>query len=125
MGRRRVRAERLVGQDDPGAGAGADSGRTEPMALSASSKALKPVGLFRRNKDQLLLFTRELSTLLKAGLSLDRSLALLISVNSDPAFSQVLSALQEKIKGGDSFADALAAQQGIFPDIYISLGEGG
>ncbi|EGV52485.1 general secretion pathway protein GspF [Candidatus Endoriftia persephone str. Guaymas] len=94
-------------------------------ALSASSKALKPVGLFRRNKDQLLLFTRELSTLLKAGLSLDRSLALLISVNSDPAFSQVLSALQEKIKGGDSFADALAAQQGIFPDIYISLARAG
>jgi general secretion pathway protein F len=94
-------------------------------ATNDGPRSARSTGLFRRNKDQLLLFTRELSTLLKAGLSLDRSLALLISVNNDPAFSQVLSALQEKIKGGGSFADALAAQQGVFPDIYISLARAG
>jgi general secretion pathway protein F len=77
--------------------------------------------LFKRKNKHLLNFTSELSTLLKAGLSLDMALALLINVNSAPEFTEVLEDIKERINGGASFADALETRKDIFPQIYVSL----
>lgn len=90
---------------------------TPEKKLSKSSNSF----FRRRKKDQILTFTRELSTLLKAGLSLDKSLSLLIEVNSADPYSQVLANLQDKIKSGATFADALESEGGEFPSIYVSL----
>ncbi|MBL3589218.1 MAG: type II secretion system F family protein [gamma proteobacterium endosymbiont of Lamellibrachia anaximandri] len=97
--------------------------RVELKTETPAKKLSKSSNSFfrRRKKDQILTFTRELSTLLKAGLSLDKSLSLLIEVNSVDPYSQVLANLQEKIKGGASFADALESEGIEFPSIYVSL----
>lgn len=69
----------------------------------------------------LALMTGQLATLLHAGLALDDALAILTDLVERRREQQVLSALLGKIRGGATLADAMAAEQGAFPDFYISM----
>lgn len=72
-----------------------------------------------RQKD-LALATRELSTLLEAGLELDRALETLAALGEMDRLRGTLTSIVARIRGGFSFADALAAE-GLFPAFYVSL----
>jgi general secretion pathway protein F len=69
----------------------------------------------------LPLVTQQLATLLHAGLPLDRVLELAQTVAPRPFERECLAALLEKVKGGSSLADAMAAQGGAFPKFYIGM----
>lgn len=71
---------------------------------------------------QLSLFTRELRTLLEAGLPLDRALSVLVELTaSEPEFNQMVAKILEKIKGGAQLSDALDAQGSVFDRFYLNL----
>ncbi|MEE9412663.1 MAG: type II secretion system F family protein [Methylococcales bacterium] len=75
------------------------------------------------------IFTRELATLLNAGLPLDRSLSVLIDLteNGSP-IHQMTNSLLEKVKGGAPLSAALEAQGKVFSRFYqnmIRAGEAG
>ena len=71
---------------------------------------------------QISLFTRELRTLLEAGLPLDRALSVLVELTSnEPEFNQMVSKILEKIKGGAQLSDALEAQGAVFSRFYLNL----
>ena len=71
---------------------------------------------------QVTLFTRELLTLLEAGLPLDRALTVLLELTTEEAdFNAMIGKILDKIKGGAQLSDALEAQGPIFSRFYLNL----
>jgi general secretion pathway protein F len=65
--------------------------------------------------------TAELATLLRAGLSLDRSLEVLIDLATSDAVRQLLTAIREDVRGGAALSTALEARGGVFNRLYLSM----
>jgi general secretion pathway protein F len=83
----------------------------------------KPLhGLFTRfgGKD-LMLFTQDLTTLLEAGLPIDRSLSILMNVVEKPAFRRLIAEILKSIQGGSGLSDALARVPNVFSDFYVNM----
>jgi general secretion pathway protein F len=92
-------------------------------ARSAASQWLSQP-LFRRRRvtrRDVTLMTRELATLLDAGLTLDHSLRLMIDLVEGEALTELLSDLLQQVQGGSSLADALARHEEVFSQTYISM----
>lgn len=68
----------------------------------------------------LAIATTELATLLHAGLDLDRALSILVGLGEIESLRQPLQAVLARVRGGASFADALAAEN-VFPKLYVSM----
>ena len=81
----------------------------------------------RRNRtrplatNEVAVLTRELSTLLESGLTLDRSLQILVELTQEERIARVLESLQERVRGGSTFAAALEDQDGQFPRLYVNM----
>jgi len=65
--------------------------------------------------------TRSLSTLLQAGLPLDRALAILISLADNEPMKELLGNIRDRVKEGTTLADAMEEQGSAFSRFYISL----
>lgn len=79
---------------------------------------------WRRKKvrrKHLLIFTQELHTLVRSGIPLDRSLAVLSQLAENPALAEVIEDVLKKVKGGKSFSEALAEYPDVFPKVYINM----
>jgi general secretion pathway protein F len=99
-----------------------------PLRIAApSERALRSARqepLFARRKvsqQQLLQFTRELGTLLSAGLPLDRSLSILGGLFEGGELSQILRSLVEAVRAGKSLAVSMAEHPDVFPKIYVNM----
>jgi general secretion pathway protein F len=85
-------------------------------------------GLFPRNfrfgarvtTRGLAMATQELSTLLRAGLELDRALGILVGLSDIGALKAPFEGVRNRVRDGMSFADALAADP-VFPKFYVSM----
>jgi general secretion pathway protein F len=75
----------------------------------------------RLSEEQIAHATRELSTLLRAGLPLDRALGVLISLSEGEPISELLVNVRKEVNGGASLADAIESQGGAFDRFYINL----
>jgi type IV pilus assembly protein PilC len=69
----------------------------------------------------LTLFSRQLSTLVSAGVPIVQGLGILESQAENPAFKEVLGAVKTDIEGGLSISDALKKHPDAFPDLYCSM----
>ncbi len=79
---------------------------------------------FRRQRvteEQLAVATRELSTLLHAGVPLDRALAIMISLADGKPLADLLGDIRDRVKEGATLTDAMAAQGNVFSRFYLSL----
>lgn len=72
-------------------------------------------------KPNILPFTVQMSTMLGAGVPLDRCLSVLTELTSDARLRQVLVAIKSDVQAGKSLSDALAAHPKVFPDLYRSM----
>ena len=79
----------------------------------------------RVSPSELLIFTQELSTLIRAGLTLDRSLRMLASLTENVYLSEIIAELLREVKGGRSLSEALAKFPQVFPKIYVNLVKAG
>ncbi|HOV60594.1 MAG TPA: type II secretion system F family protein [Candidatus Hydrogenedentes bacterium] len=78
--------------------------------------------LNRRVRGQdLLVFTRQLSTIVSAGLPLMQGLDILAEQTEDPRFAKIIAAIGQNVESGETFSDALRNFNRAFPDIYISM----
>jgi general secretion pathway protein F len=77
-----------------------------------------------RHKD-LLVFTQELHTLVKAGFPLDRTLAVLGQLAESPALASVIQEVLQEVKGGKSFSEGLGKFPEVFPKIYVNMVKAG
>ena len=74
---------------------------------------------------ELSLLTRQLATLLTAGLTMEQSLTALIEEAAEPMTREVLSGVKTEVIAGLSLAGALASYKKSFPDFYCALVHGG
>jgi type II secretion system protein F len=73
----------------------------------------------------LLLFTQELSTLLSAGLPIDRSLDILGSLTENSRLRETVKDILKRIQEGDSLAEALGNHPQIFSKLYVNMVKAG
>jgi len=73
----------------------------------------------------LLIFTQELSTLISAGLPLDRSLGILGTLTENERLSEAVKDVLKRIEGGNSLAEALGNHPRIFPKLYVNMVKAG
>ena len=94
--------------------------RIEPvgLALADAWAMLRGRGLDGRD---LALATRQLATLVEAGMPLDRALDFASKAAERPATRSALSRARERLTGGASLSDALAADAGTFPPVYVAM----
>jgi general secretion pathway protein F len=78
--------------------------------------------VFERGKRRdILFFTQELSTLLNAGIPLDRALSITAELTEHAAFRSLVLDIVRLIKGGKSPADSLAAHPSHFSELYVNM----
>ncbi|CAN5503433.1 type II secretion system inner membrane protein GspF [soil metagenome] len=75
----------------------------------------------RIGNTDLALVTRQLASLLSAGLPLERALSALIEQAERPHVRDVLAAVRTDVLAGGSLANALEQHRRDFPDIYLAL----
>ncbi len=77
---------------------------------------------FNGNKRRdVLFFTQELSTLLNAGVPVDRALTITAELTQQGEFRSVVLDILRVLKGGRSLADSLATHPLYFPDLYTNM----
>jgi len=81
----------------------------------------KGILLQRVSRKDILFFTEELSTLVHAGLPLDRSLTVAAELASKPALRNVIHDVLKQIKAGKSLAESLSAHPRHFSRLYVNM----
>ncbi|MDZ7640823.1 MAG: type II secretion system F family protein [Desulfurivibrio sp.] len=73
----------------------------------------------------VVIFTRQLSTMIDAGLPLVQSLQILGEQQDNPTFKKVLRTVRADVETGSTFADALKKHPHIFDNLYCNMMEAG
>ena len=96
-----------------------------PVSIDAprvrTSAVLPKIHLQRVSRRDILFFTEELTTLVRAGLPLDRSLAITAELAAKPALRAVINDVLTQIKGGKSLAEALSGHPKYFSRLYVNM----
>ena len=71
--------------------------------------------------DELVMFTRQLSAMVSAGVPILRSLNSMAKHAESAGFRETINAVIKDIEGGISFADALGKHPETFNDIYVNM----
>jgi len=75
----------------------------------------------RVGDEQIADFTRDLSTLLRAGIALERALAILGTLAVGESFGQLLERIRECVKSGSTLADAIEEHDRVFSRLYVNM----
>ena len=66
-------------------------------------------------------FTQQLSTLLVAGLPLDRSLQVMLDLSENERVKRTVSEIRDRVREGGSLSDALEEQHGAFNRLFVNM----
>jgi len=77
------------------------------------------------NLTTLVFFTRQMSTMFSAGLTIEKSLSNLAKEEKNKRFQKVLVKLSDDIKKGFSLSESMEQHPGVFDSMYISLVKAG
>ncbi len=121
-----VRSGEMEGSD-----ADAVRARLSQMGIEPTKVKRKPreinlsfLGGGVKTKD-ILVFTRQFSVMIDAGLPLVQALDILGSQSDNPAFKKVLLAVKARVEAGSTFADALAEHPKVFDQLFVQLTRAG
>ena len=79
----------------------------------------------RVNQSELTIVTRQLGTLLKAGITIVDALKALIEQLDNRDFERVFRDVREKVTQGETFGEALAHHPAFFSDLYVNMVKAG
>lgn len=96
-----------------------------PLEVTASENGNKLGFLNRVSAKDRVLFSRQLSTLINAGLPLLQSLRNVGNQTQNKRLQYVISEIATDIESGNSFSKSLSRHPAIFNQVYISLVEAG
>jgi len=96
------------------------------LALNAERKSIFAGGdinqLFNRPKTKdVVIFTRQLSTLIEADVPLAEGMRTMSHQTDNPAFAKIIADVSEKLEGGTSLSAAFANHPKLFSQFYIKL----
>jgi len=96
-----------------------EKGGTKAKSTTAKKKAGMSIG--RVSGKALTLFTRQLSTLVDAGLPILRSLNILEEQQKPGKFKNTLRTVADDIEGGTTLSEALARHPKVFNRLYVNM----
>jgi len=77
--------------------------------------------LSRVSQDELVMVTRNLGSMINAGLTVTRALSVIQRQTTNPRLSGTITAILERINNGDQFNQALQEFPETFDDMYIAM----
>lgn len=97
-----------------------------PLSVSVAKKqsSFSLNKLFNNNSvkaDDLVIFTRQLSAMVGAGVPLLRSLSSLEAHTESPGLKNILVNVIRDVEGGSTLGDALDKHPGVFNDVYVNM----
>ena len=95
-----------------------DEAKSETETEAASFAWLRSAKV---NQAEIGVFTREIATLLHAGLPLDRALEILVALSENEKVRRLLLQVRDDVRGGSSLSAAMEAQQGVFSRFYLNM----
>ncbi len=102
--------------------------RITPSSVKEKPKdLLEGIAMFQpkvTGKD-VVIFTRQLSTMIDAGLPLVQSLEILGDQQENPTFKKILRQVRADVESGTTFADSLKKHQDVFDNLYCNMVEAG
>jgi type IV pilus assembly protein PilC len=75
--------------------------------------------------DQLITFTKNMSAMLTAGLTLSRALSVMERQSQNKTLKKIVVALEARVKSGSAFHEALADHPKVFSKLFIAMSKAG
>lgn len=105
------------------------SGKQSKQALGSGGTGAKGLsrevdikGFFERVKPRdVAIFTRQMATLLHAGIPLAEAMGALSEQSDNKKFQLILAGIRQKVNEGGSLADAMAVHPKVFPELYTNM----
>jgi general secretion pathway protein F len=92
------------------------------VTLEEGGPAHRAFSLFNKPKpEDVTIFTRDLALLLRAGARINDGLELLAADRDFGRLRPVVADIRSRVVAGESFAEALARHEGLFPPMYVAL----
>jgi len=115
-------SEVLAGGKSKGKAPSAKAGAQGGAAKSALRRNVDLNALFERVRPQeVAVFTRQLGTLLSAGIPLAEGLGALAEQSDNKKLERILAEIRQKVNEGASLADTLSGHPQLFPDLYVNM----
>jgi len=95
------------------------------VKLSKKKNQGKERSLGKVRLDDLVVFSRQLATMIDAGIPLVQALGILAEQVENKFLQSVLNQVRKDIEGGMSFCDALARHPNVFSDLFINMTRAG
>lgn len=74
---------------------------------------------------ELVVFTRQLSTMISAGVPLNQSLATLLVQTENAYFKKVITGVSKDVQEGNPLGDSFAKYPSVFSDVYVNMVKAG
>lgn len=114
-------------EDETAAASNLESSGLTPLTISPRSAAVNNASLSRRfffkkvSRQEVLIFTRQLATLISTGVPLIQSLENVSNQTANPSFKQVINEIINALRSGVSFSESLLRYPAFFPNLYVSM----
>lgn len=98
----------------------------KPIVINAGEKgASRPKRQKKVKLKDLVVFTRQLSTMISAGVPLTRALSTMHSQTESKTLKEVLADVIKDVEGGQSLGDTMAKHPNVFSDVYVNMVKAG
>ena len=91
--------------------------KPKPKDLFANVSFMQP----KVKQEDVILFCRQFSTMIDAGLPIIQCLDILHTQQENPTFKKMLKRIKEDVEGGQTFADALKKYPNQFDDLFVNM----
>ncbi|MFT3709564.1 MAG: type II secretion system inner membrane protein GspF [Archangium sp.] len=112
----------VVGQSEGALKAGKGKGAAGAVAAAGSTEInLKRLASGGVNTDDIAVMTRQLATLLKAGVSLVEALSAMVDQVEKEQLKRILSDVKQRVNEGSSLGDALNTHVKVFGGLFVNM----
>ena len=116
-----VRTGTMEADDEAAVGQRLRQQQLQPVKVAKKGFSFNFGGGGNVTTKDLVIFTRQFSTMIDAGLPLVQCLDILGSQIENPAFARVLRTVKNDVEGGLTFSDSLAKHPRIFDHLFCNL----
>jgi type IV pilus assembly protein PilC len=91
------------------------------IRVARKSAAITIPGMGGVSTKSIVVFIRQLATMIDAGLPLVQCLEILSTQEPDPTLKKVLGKVKESVEQGNTFADSLKQHPKVFDELFVNL----
>lgn len=97
-----------------------------PLSVKQQAKSMNfNIGTPRVKLKDMVMFTRQLSTMISAGVPLTRSLTTLQEQTTNKYFKTVIGGITKDVEGGMSIGESMSKYPNVFSDVYVNMVKAG